>query len=149
MKSDQKTNQISIDFDNYLRRFCMSFSEPAKELRAFSKLESRRGHLGHITDKGGTGKQFGAPGIWDLGSIWEASLGIWGLGGIWEASGKHHGSNLGHLGIWDLEGIWEASGKHLGGIWGTSGGPLGGIWDSRRPWGFRKLLGAIIAIPLS
>ena len=76
MKSDPKTGQISIDFDNYLRRFCMSFSGPGKELRIFSQVESRRGHLGHITDKGGTGGHLG--GIWGasgrhLGVIWEAS----------------------------------------------------------------------------
>ena len=58
MKSDPKTGQISLDFDHYFRRFCMSFSGPGKELGIFSKPESRRGHLGHITDKGGTGKHW-------------------------------------------------------------------------------------------
>ena len=83
----------------------MSFSGLGKELGIFSKLESRWGHLGHITDKGGT------LGIWDLGSIWEASETH--LGSIWGASGKHLGD------------IWEASrhlgsGKHLGDIWEAS-----------------------------
>jgi len=37
----------------------------------------------------------------------------------------------------------------LGGIWDASGRHLGCIWDSRRPWGFRMPLEAIIAIPPS
>ena len=101
-----------------------------------------------------------------LGSIWDASLGIWDLGGICEASGKHQGgiweASGKHLGCIQASRIWEASGKHLGSIsghlgygkhlgsiWEASGRHLGGIWDSRRPWGFRRLLEAIIAIPPS
>ena len=76
--------------------------------------EASRGHLG-------SGNHLG--GIWEtsgkhLEGIWEASgwhLGIWDLGSIWEASGKGkhlrgiwEGSRW-QLGIWDLGGIWEAS----------------------------------------
>ena len=74
MKSIPKTGQISIDFDNSLRRFCMSFSGPAKELRAFSKLDSRRGHLGHISDKGGTGRHSKRP--WGSRRLLEAITAI-------------------------------------------------------------------------
>ena len=62
-------------------------------------------------DKGGTGEHLG---IWDLGSIWEASerhlwasLGISGHLGSGEASGKHQGSIWEHLGvIWEYQNIW-------------------------------------------
>ena len=56
MKSDLKTGQTSIDFVNYLRRFCMSFLGLQKSQGIFPQVDSRRGHLGHITDKGGTGR---------------------------------------------------------------------------------------------
>ena len=42
-------------------------------------LESRRGHLGHIEGKGGTGRHLG--GIWDApGGLWEFSRGVGALG---------------------------------------------------------------------
>ena len=55
-----------------------------------------RGHLRHITGKGGTGRHLEAS-----GDIWEAS------GGVWEPSGRH----------------LEVSGRHLGSIWEASGRP--------------------------
>ena len=76
--------------------------------------ESRRGHLRHITDKGGT-----------VDSI-EGHL-----RGTWEASGKHlegicdrhmweeaggHLESVRYQGGWETCGIWEAHGKHQEGI---------------------------------
>ncbi len=102
---------------------------------AFGIWESSGRHLGNIREASGR----------HLGGICGRHLG--GASGIRDAFGKHLGS------------IREASGKHLRGIcgwhlgsgsfWEPSGKHLGSIWDSRRPWGFRRLLEAIIAIPLS
>ena len=89
MKSDPKTGQISIDFVNFLRRFCRSFlSNKNTTLFFYSRnlvggtfdTSQVRGEQGGIREASGRHLGSGS----HLGGIWEAP---WKhLGSVWEAS---------------------------------------------------------------
>ena len=71
--------QILIILDSILRLQCHHFSTPFPDLKKSRMIEmavdSRGGHLGHISEKGGTGRHLG--GVWEYWTHPGAPEGIW------------------------------------------------------------------------